>query len=191
MKADIEPLLKLDLAALNLNSVDTYNKKECILFSWPKRNKYRVFSNFYPCCFTTPEGTFYSVEQYYHFKRIDEPRFRDKLMTYTGDDNGHLCYKYAHSRWVKPHVEMDNDKRWQYIWEGLVYKTAVCPEFVEKLRLTGNKTIVEHITWEARGDIFGAAYQSEDQKDTLVGYNALGKMLMYLSNWSLFTGILL
>ena len=180
MKQEIKDLMAADLEPLELHRVDTYTKEGNILFSWPKRNRWRVFSNFWPCEFTTPEGTFHSVEQYYHFKRISEKRFRDKLMTYEGEKNGHLCYAYAHSRWVKPHVEMDFDKRCRYIWEGLVLKATVCPEFVEKLKALSEKTIVEHITWESHADIFGAQPQSEEEKYPITGYNALGKMLMEL-----------
>ena len=183
MKDKIEELLTMDLGVLNLDSEDTYVKKGAVLFSWPKHNRYRVLINYYPCTFTVDGLTFHSVEQYYHFKRLSVQRYIDKLMSYTGDDNAKWCYRYVRNPAVKRTVEMDKQKRWQYIWEGLVYKTTVCPEFVDRLLESGDKTIVEHITWNARGDIFGAKEVSETERDTLVGYNALGKMLMFLRQW--------
>lgn len=164
----------------SLNSVSIYEKKDCICFNGKSKGDERVLSNYYPFNFNVGGVEFYSVEQYYHYRRFEgHPTEQAKILTYTGAKNAHESRHYAHIRTNQGKLIMDETKRIEIMYEGLTYKFIQCKEFKDYLLSTGSKELVEFAPW---GDDFWGTINSVDEygKKILEGQNILGKLLMEL-----------
>lgn len=151
----------------------TYPKKDVIAFK--NKGKYAVFSNFYPFTFTVDGVTFHSVEQYYHWRRLEgAPKYQAKMLSYEGEKHAWKCFNYSRNRWVKPAIESDLEKRIAYMREGLRFKAEQCAEFREMLLSTKGKTIAELNQARTPNDIWAV----NKTPDGYEGSNILGKLLM-------------
>lgn len=161
----------------------TYDKKRSILFNsrLGKRGDKRamLFSNFQPFTFTDKDGvTFHSTEQRYQWLRLKaNPKFQDKILTYSGERNAWDCWQYVTRKHVQPILDMSVENRIDDMRDTLKYKVLYCPNFKEELIATGNETIVEFAPW---GDDFWGAVGQKGNPKTITGSNVMGKLLMEL-----------
>lgn len=151
----------------------TYPKKDVIAFK--NKGKYAVFSNFYPFTFTVDGVTFHSVEQYYHWRRLEgAPKYQATMLSFEGEKHAWKCFNYSRNRWVKQAIESDLEKRIAYMREGLRFKAEQCAEFREMLLSTKGKTIAELNQTHLPNDIWAVNKTDEGYE----GSNILGKLLM-------------
>lgn len=161
----------------------TYDKQRSILFNsrLGKRGDKRamLFSNFQPFTFTDKDGvTFHSTEQRYQWLRLKaNPKFQDKILTYSGERNAWDCWQYVTRKHVQPILDMSVENRIDDMRDTLKYKVLYCPDFKEELIATGNETIVEFAPW---GDDFWGAVGQKGNPKTITGSNVMGKLLMEL-----------
>ena len=152
-----------------------YAKSDVVAFR--NRGKYAIFSNFYPFDFAVEGVTFHSVEQYYHWRRLEgAPRYRETMLSFDGEKHAWKCFNYSRNRWVKQVIEADLRKRITYMREGLQYKLKYCEGFKEALQKTGVKVIAELNQTSKPDDIWAVNKTDEGYE----GSNILGKLLMEL-----------
>ena len=61
-----------------------YGREDVIAFK--NRGKYAIFSNFYSFDFTVKGVTFHSVEQYYHWRRLEgTPKYQETMLSFDGE----------------------------------------------------------------------------------------------------------
>ena len=159
-----------------------YDKKRSILFNsrlGKKDQRAMMFSNFQPFTFTDKDGvTFHSTEQRYQWLRLKaNPKFQDKILTYSGERNAWDCWQYVTRKHVQPILDMSVENRIDDMRDTLKYKVLYCPNFKEELIATGNETIVEFAPW---GDDFWGAVGQKGNPKTITGSNVMGKLLMEL-----------
>ena len=153
----------------------TYPKDGVVAFK--NKGKYAIFSNFYPFTFVAHGVTFHSVEQYYHWRRLEgAPKYRQTMLSFDGEKHAWQCFNYSRNRWVKQVIETDLNKRITYMREGLRYKLEYCEAFKETLLKTGNKIIAE-LNQTSKSDDIWAVNKTSDGYE---GSNILGKLLMEL-----------
>ena len=153
----------------------SYPKKDMIAFK--NRGKYAVFSNFYPFTFTANGVTFHSVEQYYHWRRLEgAPKYQATMLSFEGEKHAWKCFNYSRNRWVKQAIESDLEKRIAYMREGLRLKAKHCAEFREMLLGSKGKAIAEINQTKQKDDIWAV----NKTVDGYEGSNILGKLLMEL-----------
>lgn len=153
----------------------TYSKVDTIAFR--NRGKYAIFSNFYPFAFAVGGLTFHSVEQYYHWRRLEgAPKYQATMLSFYGEKHAWQCFNYSRNRWVKQAIETDLGKRIAYMREGLRYKLEHCEGFREALQATGKKGIAE-LNQTSKLDDIWAVNRTPDGYE---GVNILGKLLMEL-----------
>lgn len=158
-----------------LETVCTYDRSELVCFK--NKGKNAIFSNFYPFTFTVDGVTFHSVEQFYHWRRLQgTPRFQEKILTYTDEKNAWRCFNYTRNRGVAAVIEKDLSKRIEYMREALRLKLTHCEGFREALMATGNRPIAE-INQTSKPDDIWAVNVS---REAASGSNILGKLLMEL-----------
>lgn len=156
-----------------LEKVIAYDGKELIRFG--NKGRFSIFSNFYPFTFTAEGETFHSVEQFYHWKRLQgNPKFQATLLSYKDERNAWKCFDYSRNKAVKLVIEQDLVKRIEYMREGLRYKLERCEGFKEALLRTGDRPIAELNQTRKESDIWSV------DKKTNIGSNILGKLLMEL-----------
>lgn len=160
------------LSLEELDAVCTYSKQDVITFK--NKGKNAIFSNFHPFTFTVDGITFHSVEQFYHWRRLQGTKYVDTLLSFDGKDNANRCFNYSRNRGVSKMIEKDLVKRIEYMREGLRYKLKYCDGFKEALLNTSGKSIAEINQTSKDNDIWAV------NKDTLTGSNILGKLLMEL-----------
>ena len=147
------------------------------MVAFKNKGKYAVFSNFYPFDFVTQGVTFHSVEQYYHWRRLESsPKYQQTMLSFEGEKHAWQCFNYSRNRWVKQVIETDLVKRIAYMREGLRYKLEHCKEFKEALLKTGSKTIAELNQTSKPYDIWAV----NNPPNGYEGSNILGKLLMEL-----------
>ena len=151
----------------------TYAKSDVVTFR--NRDKYAIFSNFYPFTFAVDGVTFHSVEQYYHWRRLEgAPKYQATMLSFDGEKHAWQCFNYSRNRWVKQAIEADLGKRIAYMREGLRYKLEYCEGFREALQKTGDKVIAELNQTSKPDDIWAVNKTAEGYE----GSNILGKLLM-------------
>ena len=163
-----------------LLKVCTYPKKDVIT---PFRND-SILSNFYPFTFTVDGVTFHSAEQYYHWRRLEGfPEYQADILSFDGKRNAWDCYEYVRGKKkpsvrlekkVRAAIEMDYEKRFQYMREALQYKLQFCEGFKEALLETGGKIIAERDQTRGKQDIWAV----KPSRTECIGANILGKLLM-------------
>lgn len=170
-KSDYQRVIKYSKE--ELLEVSTYDPKEVVAFR--NKGKNSILSNFHPFKFSVGGVTFHSVEQFYHWKRLQgNPKYQETLLSYTCDRCSNCCFNYTRNKGVKKVIEKDLDKRIEYMREGLRYKLKYCNGFKEALLKTGDKPLAEINQTSKDDDIWAV------DKNTLVGSNILGKLLMEL-----------
>lgn len=153
----------------------TYAKDNAVTFK--NRGKYAIFSNFYPFAFEVDGVTFRSVEQYYHWRRLEgAPKYQATMLSFDDEKHAWQCFNYSRNRWVKQAIETDLGKRIAYMREGLLYKLKYCEGFKETLLKTGDKVIAELNQTSKPDDIWAVNKTPEGYE----GSNILGKLLMEL-----------
>lgn len=153
----------------------SYPKNDVVAFR--NRGKYAIFSNFYPFAFEAGGVTFHSVEQYYHWRRLESaPKYQATMLSFEGEKHAWKCFNYSRNRWVKQAIEPDLEKRIAYMREGLRYKLQYCEGFKDALLTTGGKTIAELNQTSKPNDIWAV----DKTPDGYEGSNILGKLLMEL-----------
>lgn len=153
----------------------TYAKNDAVTFK--NRGKYAIFSNFYPFTFEVDGVTFRSVEQYYHWRRLEgAPKYQATMLSFDGEKHAWQCFNYSRNRWVKQVIETDLGKRIAYMREGLWYKLKYCEGFKETLMKTDEKVIAELNQTSKTDDIWAVDKTAEGFE----GSNILGKLLMEL-----------
>ena len=153
----------------------TYAKGDVVAFK--NKGKYAIFSNFYPFTFSAEGVTFHSVEQYYHWRRLEgAPKYRETMLSFDDERNAWRCFNYSRNRWVKQAIETDLEKRIAYMREGLRYKLEYCEGFKEALLNTGDKVIAELNQTSMLDDIWAVNKTPKGY----FGSNILGKLLMEL-----------
>ena len=155
-----------------LEQVCTYNKKDVVTFK--NKGKYAILSNFHPFNFTVDGVTFHSVEQYYHWRRLQGTKYQETLLSFDGRDNALRCFNYSRNIHVNKVIEKDLEKRIEFMREGLRCKLEYCDGFKDVLLNTGDRPIAELNQTSKDNDIWAV------NKDTLIGSNILGKLLMEL-----------
>ena len=159
----------------NLLARCTYAKDDVVAFK--NRGKNAIFSNFYPFDFAVEGLTFHSVEQYYHWRRLEgAPKYRETMLSFDGERHAWKCFNYSRNRWVKEVIETDLEKRIAYMREGLRHKLEHCEGFREALLKTGDKVIAELNQTSKPDDIWAVNKTAEGYE----GSNILGKLLMEL-----------
>ena len=151
----------------------TYPKGDVVLFR--NKGKYTVFSNFYPFTFTVNGVTFHSVEQYYHWRRLEgAPKYQATMLSFEGDRHAWKCFNYSRNCWVKKAIESGMEKRLAYMREGLRFKAEQCAEFREMLLSTKGEIIAEPNQTSKDDDIWAV----NRTPDGYEGSNILGKLLI-------------
>ena len=153
----------------------SYAKDAVVTFR--NKGRYALFSNFYPFTFEVNGVTFHSVEQYYHWRRLEgAPKYQATVLSFDDERNAWRCFNYSRNRWVKQAIEADLGKRVAYMREGLRYKLTCCEGFREALLKTGDKAIAELNQTSKPDDIWAVDKTAEGFE----GSNILGKLLMEL-----------
>lgn len=151
----------------------TYPKGDVVAFK--NKGKNAIFSNFYPFTFAALGVTFHSVEQYYHWRRLEgTPKYQETMLSFDGEKHAWQCFNYSRNRWVKQVIETDLEKRIVFMREGLRYKQEHCEGFKEALLKTGDKVIAE-LNQTSKPDDIWAVNKTSDGYE---GSNILGKLLM-------------
>lgn len=187
-KLRLEDIAEKDLRKyLKSNSIGFYSAWECVCgkvkwFRWDK-GECSVFSNFYPCRIEYNGMIFNSTEQMFHYYVYASlPEAQSRIM---GAKDAKEVKKMSKEYDIKANLPL---KDWVSIMKLCQEcKYLCCPEFRERVRASGDLSLVEANTWwdVKAGAVDGnmlknGQFRGEDVSDYYIGLNALGRCIMWV-----------
>lgn len=187
-KLKLEDIAEKDLRKyLKSNSIGFYSARESVCgkvrwFKWDK-GECSVFSNFYPCRIEYDGMIFNSSEQMFtYYVYADRPDVQSRIMRARDAKEVH---------WIAKEYDAKRNlsiKDWVSIMKVCQeYKYLCCPEFRERVILSGDLPLVEANDWwdVKAGAIDGSKlkngmFKGEDVSDYYIGLNALGRCIMWV-----------
>lgn len=154
-----------------------------MIFFWSVKDKYGMFSNFYPCVFTDEDGLVYNCsEQYFMVQKLktfdkNNRVLLDKMLCETDPKKirqlGRQVRNYDEQQW--------DLIRYSVMLQGLTYKFTQNPDLQKILLGTGEQMLAEASPYD---QVWGIGMFASDAKaqhpSQWRGQNLLGKALMKL-----------